>query len=338
MNKVNVLFKFSPEKGLIDYLQKGLADYPQIRMLNLEGDGKEKQLEFAPAADAAIGWGASLEFLEAATKLKLFINPGAGVQGVVPVFAKLDPSRNVALVNGHGNSYFTAQHAVAMLLALMNKVIAHHAWMVDGRWRLGDGEGVSTPLRDRKVGLIGYGAVNSKVHKFLSGFDVEFGVLRNSWPENLKTPTPVKKYCPDELHAILEWADILIVAIPMMESTEGMIGAEELKLLGETGLVINMARGPVVHEESFYNALKGGGIAGAGIDVWYNYGCEPDENGEKHPASFPFHKLDNVVLSPHRGASPMNDLRRWDEVIENLSRLARGETEFINTVVLERGY
>ena len=52
----------------------------------------------------------------------------------------------------------------------MNQIIPHHTWMVEGKSRTGDKDAKSTPLRDRRVGLLGYGAVNSKVHQFLSGF------------------------------------------------------------------------------------------------------------------------------------------------------------------------
>jgi len=60
--------------------------------------------------------------------------------------------------------------------------------------------------------------------------------------------------------------------------------------------------------------------------------------GRTSPYNCPFHELDNVVLSPHRAASPFRDLKRWDEVIENVSRFASGEDEFLNTVDTEAGY
>ena len=84
--------------------------------------------------------------------------------------------------------------------------------------------------------------------------------------------------------------------------------------------------------------MKSKSIAGAAIDVWYDYRPEQDETGRKYPYDHPFHELDNVVLSPHRGASPMDDLHRWNEVIENISRYSRGRTDFLNQVDLERGY
>jgi phosphoglycerate dehydrogenase-like enzyme len=101
---------------------------------------------------------------------------------------------------------------------------------------------------------------------------------------------------------------------------------------------VNIGRGAIFDQEALYNALATDVIAGAAIDVWYTYKPEPDEKGRLFPFEFPFNKLDNVVLSPHRGASPMDDLKRWNEVIENITRYAQGRHDFINRVILEREY
>jgi phosphoglycerate dehydrogenase-like enzyme len=286
-----------------------------------------------------IGWRPTRELLLAAERLKLFINPGAGVQHLIELFRELNEVRPVTLVNGHGNSYFTAQHVVAMLLALTNRVVAHHDWMADGRWRTGDEEAQSKPLRDRFVGLLGYGHVNRLVHRFLSGFDLSFAALKRDWSKPTGAPpTPVEKYGPDELHEFLERVDTLIVAVPVTPKTDGLIGDRELALLGADGLLVNAARGAIVDEKALYDALRGGTIAGAAVDVWYDYAPETDGEGRKYPYNYPFHELENVVLSPHRAASPFGDLGRWDEVFENVRRFAAGETEFVNTVDLVEGY
>ena len=140
------------------------------------------------------------------------------------------------------------------------------------------------------------------------------------------------------MHDFLKKTDILIIAIPLTKDTTGLIGKKELSLLGENSLVVSAGRGDVIDEESFYNTLKNGKIAGAAIDVWYNYQPEPDEKGRKFPTKYPFYKLSNVVLSPHRAASPFDDLRRWDEVVENITRFVNGEKKFLNEVNVDEGY
>ncbi|MHA2211527.1 MAG: NAD(P)-dependent oxidoreductase [Candidatus Thorarchaeota archaeon] len=278
------------------------------------------------------------EFLDAACKMRLFINPGAGVQHHLEPFRELNKTRKVILVNGHGNSYFTAQHAVTLLLALMNKIIPHHNWMAEGHWRRGDDHGTSIPLRDRTIGLLGYGHVNSKAHQFLAGFRNDFCILKRSWTGKEPLATPARKYEREELEKFLEVVDILIVAVPETDETEGLLQFHHLEKLGSDSLLVNVARGNVIDEAGLYKALKEKVIAGAALDVWYEYRPEPDNSGRKYPYSHPFHELDNVVLSPHRGASPFDDLERWTEVVENIRRYATGRIDFLNVVDLEKGY
>ena len=338
MTETNVLFIWDVRKELQDYLRKGLAKVKNLNLIFLDDISDETLLKHAPDAQIVIGWRPTREFLDTALDMRLFINPGVGVQHHIDTFRELTQNRNITLINGHGNTYFTAQHAVTLLLAATNKIIPHHNWMVEGQWRRGDSHAKSVPLRERKIGLLGYGAVNQKVHKFLAGFNVEFLVLKRTWNGDEELPTPVKQFLPKDLGKFLKETDMLMIAVPQTEETIGMIGEKELKLLGPESFLVNVGRGIVVDEEALYNALQEKTIAGAGIDVWYEYRPEPDVDLRKYPTKFPFHELENVVLSPHRGASPMDDLKRWDEVVENVTRFAEGREDFINVVELDRAY
>ncbi|MGY5877025.1 MAG: NAD(P)-dependent oxidoreductase [Candidatus Thorarchaeota archaeon] len=334
-----VLFIWDVPERLKSYLKEGLIETKGLNLIFPEEATESEFLKHANDCDIIVGWRPTRELLWSAKKLSLFINPGVGVQHHIEPFRELRKERPVTLVNGHGNTYFTAQHAVALLLALTNKVIPHHIWMSEGKWRRGDDYGRSIPLRSRKIGLLGYGAINQKVHRFLSEFDVEFSILRRTWEgKHQDIPTKATKYSESELHSFLEEVDTVIIAVPVTEKTIGLIGKKELEILGPEGYVVNVARGEIIDEQSLYNALVEKKIAGAAIDVWYEYRPEPNADGLKFPYSFPFHELDNVVLSPHRGASPMNDLKRWDEVVENIQRFVSGRTDFLNIVYLERGY
>ncbi len=340
-HKVNVLCIWQPNEKLLNYLTDGLAKYPQVNLI-IPPDREEDSFlelikEYKP--EIIMGWRPTKRLLEEAKNLKLFINPGAGVQHLIPLFSDVTKEREITLVNGHGNSYFTAQHAVALLLSLTNKIILHHNWMKEGLWRRGDNFAESTPLWGKTIGLLGYGAVNKKVHRFLSSFDVDFNILHRDWNKKENTlPTPVKAFGYNQLHEFLEDIDVLIIAVPLTSKTERMIRSKELELLGKDGLLVNVGRGAVIDEKSLFESLRDRIIAGAAIDVWYNYQPEPTEYGKKYPTKHPFHKMDNVILSPHRGASPMGDLKRWDEQIENIARFVRGEKIFLNEVNVEEEY
>ncbi|MFX0076277.1 MAG: NAD(P)-dependent oxidoreductase, partial [Candidatus Hermodarchaeota archaeon] len=198
---------------------------------------------------------------------------------------------------------------------------------------------ISIPIRFRNIGLLGYGAINKKVHRFLSGFDVKFHILRKNWDKHKdELPTPVEKYNFSELNEFLREIDTLIIAIPVTSLTKNLIKAKEIALLGTSGLIVNISRGEIINQEDLYNALKNGIISGAAIDVWYDYNPIPDEGGAKRPYKFPFHTLDNIVLSPHRGYSPFSDLLRWSEVVENITRIAKGQENLLNIVNFEDEY
>jgi len=353
-----VLFTWDVRPALRDHLARGLSDVPGVRLVypdhadpaalvypaRPDVDGLA---DHAAEADVIIGWRPTRDLLEAATRLRVWINPGAGVGHLVELFREVNAARGVpiALVNGHGNATFTAQHAVALLLALTNRVVMHHNWMAEGRWRTGDTDGASTPLRGRTVGLLGYGHINRLVHRFLGGFDVAFAILRRSWrpgerevEDERVLPAAASRYRPDELGAFLDAVDTLVIAVPETAETTGIIDGAALGRLGPRGLVVNVARGPVVVEADLFAALRDGAIAGAALDVWYQYDPAPDTDGRRFPFHLPFHTLPNVVLSPHRAASPLDDLGRWDEVIENVWRIAAGRTDLRNEVDLTRGY
>ncbi|MHA1745370.1 MAG: NAD(P)-dependent oxidoreductase [Promethearchaeota archaeon] len=343
--EIYVLFLWDVPDVLKAYLNTHLSQVSNLKLIFPKENNQAHYLKLAPTADVIIGWRPTKELLERAPKLKLYINPGAGVHHLIPLFTDINASRDasdqVILVNGHGNSYFTSQHAVALLLALSNKIIPHHSWMLEGRWRTGDAEAKSIPIWGKKIGLVGYGAINQKVHRLLAGFQCEFSVLRRSW-EGKTEPliTPVNKFVTSQIQEFMAQVENVIIALPHTANTVNLIGKKELELLGKSGLLVTVARGIVINEKDLYECLQEKVIAGAAIDVWYEYHPEEDEQGRKYPYTYPFHTLDNVVLSPHRAASPFDDLARWDEVVENLKRLASNPsgTDFLNVVHLDREY
>ncbi len=332
--QTKVLFYWDTRTELKDYLKAGLTN-SEIEMFFKDEISEKTLNKIVPEMDILVCWRPPKEMLEKASKLSVLINPGAGVQHLKD-FKQLFKERGVMLINGHGNAYFTAQHVAAMLLAVTNRIIPHHNAMKSGKWRLGDDFAASVPLRNRHIGLLGYGHVNKLVHKFLGGFDLKFSILKKNLTESESNRRDY--YSVEQLHDFLKSIDTLIIAVPYTEKTHNMIDKHELELLGKDGIIINAGRGAVVNEEALYNSLKDRTIMTAAIDVWYNYRPEPDLNGELHPAEYPFHKLDNVLLSPHRAASPFSDLKRWDEVIKNISLFSTGSKELVNIVDIEHGY
>jgi phosphoglycerate dehydrogenase-like enzyme len=331
-------FAFQPGETLLEAFRAALSAEEFELVLPDERPDKQWQYENLIDTDIYIGWRPEERLLRESKRIKLVINPGAGIWHQLKELGHVYQEEGIVLCNGHGNDYFTAQHAVALLLSAMNRLGIHERMLRAGKWRSSDGDGMSIPLLNRKVGLLGYGHINQLVHQFLQGFDVEFHLLRRSWDDK---PEPrvrfTEKYDGRELHRFLIEIDTLIVAVPELPETTNLMGERELELLGKGSVLVNVARGKVINEEALYNALLNNTISAAGIDVWYDYQPEPDEQGRKYPYHFPFHELEHVAMSPHRGGSPLQDLYRWQEVFDNIRRYRGGE-KLRNVVDLELGY
>ncbi len=335
-----VLFIWEVREKLRNYLQDHPLKSETMEFIFLTKDELEAATIEAPEnIQATVGWVGYQPFLDKLFRqfinIQLIIHPAAGVDKAIPFVKSLHSNHNISLCNSYGHTYFTAQHAVGMLLTLCNRLLLHHNAMKAGKWRTGDKDGKSLPMKYRKTGLLGYGSINRHVHRFLAGFDTEIFVLKHTLTEAQQADPHF--YRSDELHDFLTMVDNLIIALPLTEKTSGMIGEKELQLLGESGILVNVARGEVVQEKPFFEALKTQKIFAAASDVWYNYRPEPDDEGRKFPYTYPFHELDNMLLSPHRGGSPLDDLNRWDETMQILAAFENGEKP-MNVVDLEKGY
>jgi phosphoglycerate dehydrogenase-like enzyme len=148
----------------------------------------------------------------------------------------------------------------------------------------------------------------------------------------------------DEIHAsetlpeLLPRANFLLVCLPYTPETDGLIGQKELELLPEPAVLVNIGRGKIVQQEALYNALKEGRLHAAGVDVWYNYPEEDAERSHTEPADFPFHELQNLVMSPHRGGATMESepIRMAD--LSRLLNAAAKDEPIPNKVDLSLGY
>jgi phosphoglycerate dehydrogenase-like enzyme len=159
---------------------------------------------------------------------------------------------------------------------------------------------------------------------------------------NLNRPAPsfVDVHPLSDLDALLSTTDVLAVTLPLTPKTEGFIGSREIGLLPDSAIVVNVARGAIIDERALFDALQGRRLAAAGLDVWYRYPTTEDERASLHPSEYPFHELDNVVMSPHRGgAFRLEELeaRRMRDLAVTLNAIASGGP-VPHRVDLEAGY
>jgi phosphoglycerate dehydrogenase-like enzyme len=271
------------------------------------------------------------EHLLASPDLEALIVPWAGIPAATRELLLDFP--HIALHNLHHNALPVAEQAIALLLAACKFVVPMDRALRAHDWTPRYEPSPSLLLQGRMALVLGYGAIGRQVAALCRGLGMEVVAVRRR-----ATPGPEGVAGISELHALLPRAGAVIVCLPSTAETEGLIGAAELALLPPDAVLVNVGRGPVVDEAALFDALRERRLYAAGIDVWYNYPA--DEAGRSHtpPSRYPFHELDNVVMSPHRaGGSTETERLRVVHLAEMLNAAARGEP-LPNRVDLQAGY
>lgn len=221
------------------------------------------------------------EVLRNSPGLQVIARVGVGIDSI-DVNAATELGVAVATTPG-ANESTVADHAVAMMLALLRRIPANDAEVRRGEWNR---TGVHTPrlLTGATVGLVGYGNIGRGVAQRLAGFDVELLVADPAMVGS-ESPRAVA------LNELLSRADIVSLHCPLMPSTRHLIDEDALRLMRPHAILVNTSRGEVVDEGALCRALRDGVIAGAALDV---FEIEP-------PNGSPIMHLPNVVVSPHVG-------------------------------------
>jgi len=186
----------------------------------------------------------------------------------------------------------TADMAWALLLATARRIAESDAWVRRGQWQTwAFKQRLGTDVHHATLGILGMGRIGQAVARRARGFDMR--VLyhnRHRLPADMEHAANAS-YVSKE--ALLREADFLVLLLPYAPENHHCVSAAELALMKPSAMLINIARGGIVDDLALIAALKRGGLAGAGLDVF-----------EGEPALDPeFAQLDNVVLSPHAGSA-----------------------------------
>ena len=264
--------------------------------------------------------------LPPAPALRLLQLPGAGFDAID--FEAVPAGCTVCNVYEH--EIGISEYVVAALLEREIGIGRMDASLRRGEWR--DGFVLGAPLHGelhgKTVGFVGYGRIARATARRLAPFGVRVAARTRTPDRAGPGADPVADLAGiDRLDDMLPEVDYLVVACPLDEATRGLIDGRRLRLLRDTAVVVNVARGPIIDEEALYAACRDGTIGGAIIDVWYRY---PDPSGgasqRRLPSRLPFETLANVVMTPHASGWSAGLLdRRWSVIADNLLRLERGE-------------
>ncbi|MBN2830462.1 MAG: hypothetical protein JXR56_09105 [Candidatus Cloacimonetes bacterium] len=242
---------------------------------------------------------------------------------------------HIKVLNIHHNARVVAEMVTGYIFALSKHIAVADQSFRNYNWAFRYGSNPSFLLWHKKVLICGYGTIGRHLESFLKPYDMQIDKVKRSDICISKGIYPLT-----ELVMIVENYDIIVNLLPDTPETVNIFNASVFSRMKSSAVFINTGRASTVEEESLFNALKSHSIAGAAIDVWYNYPKSTAEREFCNPANFPFNELDNIILSPHRAGGlgmPENEQFRTEEIIKTLINI-REKKDLHNIVNLNEGY
>src|SRR5216683_7021866 len=227
------------------------------------------------------------DLMDAARKLRVIGRAGVGVDNIDVAAAT---ARGIVVMNApDGNTITTAEHTMALLVALARNVAQANSCIKAGKWERKRFIGVE--LQGKALGIIGLGRIGRAVAARARAFGMKI-VAHDPFisPEEAKD-LEIESVSLDE---VFSRADFLTVHTPLTSETRGIIGAPAFAKMKKGVRIINCARGGLIDESALYEAIKSGIVAGAALDVFEQ---------EPPPFDHPLLALDEVIATPHLGAS-----------------------------------
>lgn len=225
--------------------------------------------------------------IEAGSRLKVIGRAGVGVDNIDVDAAT---RRGILVINApEGNTLATAEHTIAMMMALARWIPTAHVSVVrDQRWERQRFMGIQ--MHGKTLGVIGLGRVGSQVARRAQALGMNVIAYDPYISEERSRDLRVELA---EVDDICRRADIITVHTPLTPATRGIIGPQQFAQMKPGVRIVNCARGGIIDEEALYEALESGKVAGAALDVFEN---EP-------PWDSPLLRSDKVIVTPHLGAS-----------------------------------
>jgi phosphoglycerate dehydrogenase-like enzyme len=289
-------------------------------------------ISLANGADAMMGW-ASIPrpALDAAPNLRFIAWLHAGCEQLD--FPTLR-SRQILVSNvGDAHCVTIAEHAFALVLALAKRVIQNHRITVEvQRQPWWEPESACIDLAGKTMAVVGLGRIGEAIAKRAKAFDMRvLGVKRD--------PTKHEGHADEvfssaQLQSVLSQADFVVVAVPLTADNRNLIGEDELRAMRKSAYLVNIGRGPTIHEGALARALTEGWIAGFAADVWWNTGSPHYPT----PSKFEIHRMPNVVCSCDQAGNVMGVKERMFRLgADSLGAFARGDVP-PRLIDLELGY
>jgi D-3-phosphoglycerate dehydrogenase len=265
----------SPEIEVINKTCKDLADL-RAELANADGIIVRSKTKLGPDA------------LDGQKRLKVVVRAGVGVDTIdLPAATK----NGVVVMNTPaGNTTSTAEHAVAMLMALSRNLGPAYQSMREGKWDKKSFTG--TQLAGKTIGVIGLGRIGRTVAHHCHAMGMKVVGYDPFLSEETAAKESIELY--RNVDDLITKVDYITVHTPLTDETRGLINAERMAKMPKGVRIVNCARGGIVDEAALQAAIESGHVGGAALDVFET---------EPLAADHPLRKLKNTILTPHLGAS-----------------------------------
>jgi D-3-phosphoglycerate dehydrogenase / 2-oxoglutarate reductase len=258
-------------------------------------------------------WSVTEELMASAPNLKIVAKHGVGYDNIDVTAAT--SRRIVVVTTPKANAVSVAEHILALMLCLANRICLANADLKAGRFvRREDYVGVE--LKGKTLGVVGLGRIGSETaRKCKSGFGMNIVAYDPLLSAETFELTGYRR--AETLGPLLEDADFVVLCLPLTAQTTNLIGPRELAWMKPSAFLINTSRGGLVDESALYDALVEGRIAGAGMDAFVKEPPMPEN---------PLLTLSNFVASPHVAGATHEAMRRMStDMAEEIVRVLSGE-------------
>ncbi|MBS3938116.1 MAG: hydroxyacid dehydrogenase [Peptococcaceae bacterium] len=230
------------------------------------------------------------ELVNSCSRLKIIAVHGAGVD---QVDVRAATEAGIYVTNAPGsNAQAVAELVFGMLLSLWRQIPQADYLVRLGQWE--KARTVGRELAGKRLGLVGFGHIGQRVAALAAAFGMEVVY----WSRAPKESSVARRVSLEEL---FRFSQVVSIHLPLTMDTQGLVGRRLLSLMPKDAVLINTARGAIMVEADLLQALNEGWFAGAALDVFHEEPLAPQS---------PFHKLPNVILTPHMAGSTQECLSR----------------------------
>jgi D-3-phosphoglycerate dehydrogenase len=253
------------------------------------GLAEEELVKIIPEYDALIVRSETKvtpKIIEAGKNLKIVARAGVGVDNIDLTTAT---KNGVIVINSpEGNTVAAAEHTWAMLLSMARQIPQAHGKLKAGVWDKKSFKGIE--VLNKTLGVVGLGKIGRRVASYALGMG-----MRVIASDPFVTPDYAKSLGVElkSFEEVIKESDFITFHIPKTKETANLVNAETIAKMKKGVRLVNVARGGIVDEKALYDALKSGQVKAAALDVFEKEPCE----------SSPLFELDNIVVTPHLGAS-----------------------------------